>query len=166
MAHPSATSRCVTPELFKGLLTENSSVATEQLGRSRIEWDVTAGYQKYVYVQNSTATALADGTTCYWADDFRTKVSISESQNKKAGIAFGAITASYHGWIQVGGYHDAVKAKGGDANDGDFMVFDAADGFTNALAAGGSLLEQPFGVAVGDDAASLVPMMILLDVVY
>jgi hypothetical protein len=143
--------------LWATKLTDNSATAKEELGITRVEWDSTyLCFRKFKYVRAAADTTVANGTALGYTDaimqvasndidDFVESASI-------CGVGIGAITAAYYGWIQVGGYHPAVKTNGDDdISAGDWIIYGAADGVVDSSAAGSASASRAFGVAVADD---------------
>jgi hypothetical protein len=142
--------------LFKTQLTANDAAAKEDLGSLRFEFDTTNGGLKiYKYVQAASDTTVANGTPLAYVNAYGWQVTSDESdsdQNRPAGVGIGAITASYYGWIQVGGYHAAVITNGDDdiaANDS--VILSTTDGKADSVAAGTAATHRPLGVAVAAD---------------
>lgn len=142
---------------YKTELTANDSAAKERPGTLRFKVDETYGLLIYRYVQAAADTTVANGTAlAYTLDGYGMVVTsdISDSnQNIPAGIGIGAITASYYGWVQVGGYHSAIKTDAGD----DFVVGDSiilhatSDGVVDRTASGTAAVCKPLGLAVAAD---------------
>lgn len=109
------------------------------------------------YVQNIEADsiAIADGTCVYGtttpgvvSPDFTGGNGITTNV---VGVGIGAIAAGSYGWIQVSGYHDAVKTDAGVAA-GDFLVGHSVDGEADTMADGEE--EQVFGQALAADTTT------------
>lgn len=138
-------------------LTANDSTPKEQLGAIRTEYDSTNGARVFKYVQAASDTTVADGTPLLYqtADTSRQTVTVDLTDaltNNVAGVGIGAITASYYGWIQVAGYHDAVITNGDDdiaANDA--IIYGAADGVVDSVGAGTAPTNAVLGFAVAAD---------------
>jgi len=158
--------------LWATALDDNSSSAKEQLGAVRREWSTTdAAFKTYKYVQNSTVTTIANGTALSFRDTIGQQVTGDISTGKPglpAGVGIGAVTASYFGWIQCGGYHSAVATNGDDdISKGDIIVLDAStDGTVNSVAAASAATYKPVGVAVTDDVNADDTVATLLDCTY
>lgn len=142
---------------YRTALTSNSATALDQVGMLRFEIDNTYGMKIYRYVQAAADTTVANGTALAFTTDGYGRVvtsDISDSdKNLPAGVGIGAITASYYGWIQVGGYHAAIKTDGGD----DFAIGDSiilhasSDGVADRTATGTAAVSKPLGTAVAAD---------------
>ena len=154
--------------VFKTELTANHSAAKDPLGVLRFEYDETnGGYKVYKYVQAASDTTVANGTALAFVNVYGWQVTsdISDAnQNQPAGVGIGAITASYYGWIQVGGYHSAIKPDAGDdIADGDSLILHAStDGVVDTTATGTAAVCKPIGIAVAadNDTADTVAGMI------
>ena len=152
-------------------LTDNSATAKEQLGIKRIEWDSSDScFKAYRYVQAASDTTVADGTALCFTDTLRQVVSsdISDADNNQpAGVGIGAITASYYGWVQTGGYHSAVLTNGDDdIADGDHIILDDSnDGVVDSVSAGTACTDTQVGIAVADDVdgSNTVAVFLTLD---
>lgn len=139
-------------------LTANDSSAKEQLGAMRIEWNSTDScFKKYKYVQAASDTTVASGT-CLGFSDTLGHVASSDSSvpdaplDCAAGVGIGAITASYYGWIQVGGYHSAINTNGGhDIVAGVKLFNSSTDGCCDSMAANTASTNFIIGVAVGTE---------------
>jgi len=137
-------------------LTSNTSDAKEDVGAIRFSYDPTYGHRKYKYVQAAADTTVANGTCLAYSDDYHRVVSSDcddTLQNDVAGVGIGAITASYYGWIQIGGYHAAlITDLGNDIVAGDILILHATtDGACDRIAAGTDIMYTPLGNAVADD---------------
>ncbi len=145
--------------LWKTPLTANDSVAKEELGILRKEWNTTdACFKTYRYMQAAADTTVANGTALGFSDILRQVASLDVSngdieENMPAGVGIGTITAEYYGWIQTGGYHSVVKTDGG--NDFVFgcgvLLHASTDGVAEYEAVGASAVSVPLGIAVADD---------------
>jgi len=111
----------------------------------------------YRYVQNVLADniAIADGTCVYgtttWgvvSPDFTGGSGIT---THVVGVGIVAIAAGSYGWVQVSGYHDAVKTDAGVAA-ADFLVGHSVDGEADTMADGEE--EQVFGQALAADTTT------------
>jgi hypothetical protein len=131
MAHPSSVSRPIGEHVWGTVLTYNSTTApNNDLGLVRDEYDTTYRLCKYKMVFNNCATACVDGDVMVYNDKYDAKVTRSITSdvlaNRAAGVAFGTIAASAYGWIEVYGYHDAIKvSSGGSIASGDSFVASA-----------------------------------------
>lgn len=156
MAHPSVTSSPSDGRIWETALDADDATQKEMLGVRREEHDTTAGRQKYVYVKLNSGTALADGDVCCFTDSYGQKVSSTHTAREKyAGVAFGTITASRHGWIQRTGYHDAIKVGAGGtiaAGEG-FVMSGTVKVVTRKLLAA---TLKPIGYAVAADTTTSV----------
>ena len=154
--------------VFKSALTSNTATALDPLGALRFEYDTTnGGYKVYKYVQAASDTTVANGTALAIVNLYGWQVTsdISDAnQNQPAGVGIGAITASYYGWIQVGGYHSAIKTDAGDdiADGGSLILHATTDGVVDTTASGTAAVCKPIGIAVAadDDTADTVAGMI------
>lgn len=92
-----------------GSLTANDSSAQREPGTLYFDPVTGKGY-RYVLVEDA---ALVNGDVCEYADTTGYEVTkcagTSSIGNKVAGVAIGAITDAYYGWIQVTGRHSAVR---------------------------------------------------------
>jgi hypothetical protein len=157
------------PTIWKTQLSSNTATAVDPLGAIRVEQDTTnGGFKVYKYVQAKADTTVANGTALSFDDVYHTVVTsdISDTyQNAVAGVGIGAITASYYGWIQTGGYHPAVKTDAGDdIVKADHVILHATiDGVVDRMAAGTASTHKPLGVAVADyvDASDTVAVYIM-----
>lgn len=111
----------------------------------------------YRYVQNIAADsiAIADGTCVYGtttpgvvSPDFSGGNGITTNV---VGVGISAIAAGSYGWIQVSGYHDAVKTDAG-VGAGEFLVGHSVDGEADTMADGEE--EQVFGQALAADTGT------------
>jgi hypothetical protein len=144
---------------FKTQLTDSNTVAQEELGIIRTENDsaTDGGYKVYKYVQAAADTTVANGTPLLYvtATTNRTIVTLDltdANTNNVAGVGVGAIAASSYGWIQLKGYHSAVITNADDdisANDA--IIYGAADGVVDSVAAGTAPTNAILGFAVADD---------------
>jgi hypothetical protein len=159
------------PTIWKTQLSSNSSTCLDPLGALRIEQDTTnGGFLRYRYVQVNADTTVANGTVLTYTDLYHTDVTsdISDTgQNAVAGVGIGAITASYYGWIQTGGYHSAVRTN---ANDDiakyDMLIADATvDGTCDSVAGGTAPTHRVLGYAVAADvdASDTVAAQLTID---
>jgi hypothetical protein len=137
-------------------LSSNTATAEEDVGAIRIEHDPTYGRRVYKYVQAASDTTVANGTALGYSDAYHRVVSSDRTdtlKNGPAGAGRGAITASYYGWIEIKGYHEAVVTDGGDdIVAGDNVILHATtDGVVDRMAADTAPTNTPLGVAVADD---------------
>lgn len=109
------------------------------------------------YVQNIAADsiAIADGTCVYptttsgvVSPDFTGGNGVT---GKVVGVGIGAIAAGSYGWIQVSGYHDAVKTDAG-VGAGDALIGHTVDGEADTMADGEE--EFVFGFALAADTTT------------
>jgi len=143
--------------LWETKLTANDSTAQEQLGILRTELDSSTNrFKTYKYVVAAADTTVADGTALCYTDLYGTTASLDISDgaiNQVCGVGVGVITASYYGWVQTWGYHDAVLTDGGDdIADGDSVILHASsNGVCNSTASGTAAVSLPIGIAVDAD---------------
>jgi predicted RecA/RadA family phage recombinase len=122
----------------------------------------------YKYVQAASDTTVANGTCLGYTDVKGTTASSDiddfvESANV-LGVGIGAITASYYGWVQVKGYHSAVKTNADDdITAGSWIIYGASDGVCDSSAAGAEPEYVPFGVAVADDVNASDTVAVMLN---
>lgn len=147
-------------------LTANNSSAKHVLGTLRREPDNTnGGFLTYRYVQAAADTTIANGTALGFSD-VRGNVASSDYDDfavasQHLGVGIGTITASYYGWVQVGGYHSAIKKKAGvdTIADGTWLgLASDADGVVNTstnLANANAYFVRAVGAS--DDTADTVP---------
>lgn len=145
-----------TKQIWGTELTANDSAAKEELGIIRWEYNSTYGLRGFRYMQAAADTTVADGTALAFSDLYRKTCTsdISDADNNQpAGVGIGAITASYYGWVQCYGYHDAVATNGDDdIADGDHVILDGTnDGVCDSVAAGTAATDTPLGIAVDAD---------------
>lgn len=143
-------------QVWATALTSNSSTPLEEVGAIRWEHSTTYGLRGYKYVQAASDTTVANGTALAFANlyGFSASSDISDCAiNQVAGAGIGAITASYYGWIQCYGYHEAVATDAGDdIADGDWVILHATtDGVCDRTASGTAAVSKPLGVAVAAD---------------
>ena len=111
----------------------------------------------YRFVQNITAdsVAVADGTCVYqtatWAVVTPDQTGGSAISTKIVGVGIAAIAAGSYGWIQVSGYHDAVKTDGA-VSAGEYLMFKNVDGECDSFADGSE--EAVFGIALTADTGT------------
>ena len=173
MAHPSSVSRPIGGHTWGTVITYNSATAPkDDLGMIRDEYDTTYRLCKYEIVFKNCGTPCVDGDVMVYNDKYNAKVTRTIGTdvlaNRVAGVAFGAIAASAYGWIQVYGYHDAIKvSSSGNIASGDSMVASAAStglALRNG-AAGATNAEhlRVFGQAVAADNTTSVEGFINLN---
>lgn len=151
-------------------LNANDAVAREQVGIVRQELDATNGLKEYKYVQAAADTTVANGTPLLYvaADTARLSVTLDltdANTNDPAGVGIGVITAEYYGWIQTKGYHSAVITNGDDdiaANDA--IIYGAADGVVDSVAAGTAPTNKPLGFAQAADVDASNTVATVLDI--
>ena len=141
---------------WKTTLTDNSATAQEPLGAIRYELDATYGLRAYRYVSVASDTTVANGTALCYTDAYGLVASSDISDgaiNQVCGVGIGAITASYYGWVQVYGYHEAIKTDAGDdIADGDSLILHAStDGTVDRTASGTAAVSKIVGIAVAAD---------------
>lgn len=147
---------------FRTLLTYNgkNAIDEDELGVLRYELDhLTHGIRVYRFVEvdANAANAVSNGTVLTFVDKYNRVVTddISAShQNKVAGVGIGnGISKGNRGWIQVGGYHPAVKTNGDDdiAVGMQLIVDGTTDGTCNSMAIGTAATHAVLGVAVSAD---------------
>lgn len=137
--------------IFASELTSNSSSALDTLGDIRYE----AG-KFYMYVQ-AEDLAITDGDVVEFSNVAGSEVTIDRAGGSSigrlpAGVAIGAITDAYYGWIQIFGVHTNVKTDGG-VSAGEYLVPHAtANGQADSNVAGTDDAEV-FGFALEADDA-------------
>lgn len=153
MAHPSTVSRNIDPTAWASALDSNETTAKDDLGAIRTEYDDTYRRCEYRYVMNNSGTALVDGDSVVFNDSYASKVTGTHTlRNKGAGVAFGAIAASSYGYIQITGYHDAVRGSTlGAIASGDRICLSASVGKVARSALGSAATQQTYGFALADD---------------
>lgn len=143
--------------LWATKLTANDATAKEELGITRVEWNSTDScFKKYKYVRTASDTTVANGTVLGHSDTLGHIASLDiddfVESTQILGVGIGVITATYYGWVQVGGYHPTVLTNGDDdISNGDWIIYGAADGVCNSAAAGAESEYNAFGYAVADD---------------
>jgi len=143
--------------LWATKLSANDSAAKEQLGIKRVEWNATDScFKAYRYGQAAADTTVANGTALAHSDTLRHTISSDISDcaiNQVAGVGIGAITASYYGWWQTGGYHSVIATDAGDdIADGDWLILHAStNGVVDRTASGNAAVSNPIGYAVAAD---------------
>jgi len=102
-----------------GSLTSNKSAAINPIGGLYETFDDTYGYRLFKYVHNEEASTAsvagapaarkltADKLSCYAC-----YIPLTATLDALGGIWMAAITAQYYGWIQLLGYHTALKVYG------------------------------------------------------
>jgi len=156
--------------LWKTKLSANDSVAQEELGIKRVEFDSTDNVWKvYRYVRyydgTAAAGAAAAGNVLVWyntnADGYSVVLDVSDgSQAGFAGVAIGALTDLYYGWVQCGGFCNNVDTDAGVAA-GDPLIVDTVDGDADTMAAGEE--HYVFGYALAADVGTTLSDAILFD---
>ena len=152
-------------------LDANDSSAQEQLGIKRYEHDpVTDSVVKvYRYVQFNDGTAAggaaAAGDVLVFrntdANGYTVTDDVSDgSQAAFAGVAIGALTDTYYGWIQCGGFCSNITTDGGVAA-GDPLIPDTVDGTADTMAAGEE--HYVFGYALAADSGTTLADAIIFD---
>lgn len=157
--------------IFNSSLTSNSSVALDELGALRDEYDSTNGYRQFKYVQfdNGTGnvTSVANQvvyTVAASAAGAKVTNDVSDSDvNQVAGVLPVALTDLYYGWMQVRG-----KATVNTDGDDDISAHDAliggGDGTCESVAQDTAPTNKVLGWALADDdnAANTVSAMITI----
>lgn len=145
------------PVIPSGPLTADHSTQKEKLGTLRVVHDETYGMLVYRYVKiASTSAAVANGTFVFQDDAYgrqgTTVVADATSRNLPLGVGIGTITAGNYGWLQVAGYHSAVKTNGDDdIAAGDTIIASASNGVVDSVTAGTASTYVPVGIAVAAD---------------
>jgi hypothetical protein len=159
--------------LWDTVLTADDSTRKEDLGILRFEIsdpeaDNPQGMKVYRYVKvHASSAAVANGTVVVyrpsedaaavlatavdnkWTADTRIA---QATRNAVCGVGIGTITAGQYGWVQVRGYHSAVKTNGDDdIAEGDVLIHSGADGTVDSVTAGTAPTYLPIGVAVAAD---------------
>jgi hypothetical protein len=124
--------------------TDTSTTANYTLG-SEVEYNG----RLFMYVQNSTDAALADGVVCVWASATVYKVTgalraTALSLNPVAGVAMCAVATGSYGWILRRGMHTNVLGSGVNAIGKPQVAGGATDSGNNATA----VTESTFGSAL------------------
>lgn len=128
-------------QLWSTLLTANDSTAKEELGSLRFASDG----KMYRYVQTIATVAAGDALRFYSSNRYRVTATASAAGVRKgAGFAIGAITASYFGWIQCGGFSTCVRTTSAVAAGDNLILAAATDSAvitaTSALIWGGAII--------------------------
>lgn len=95
---------------FNSTLSSNSATALEDIGQMRVETDSTYGDRVYMYVL--TGSAVANGDLLYQSGAGAYKFATGTGTTKRTKahcVGQSTITSGYYGWVQVKGYHSAVK---------------------------------------------------------
>jgi hypothetical protein len=131
------------------------SSTTQQFPLGALCMDQKGNIYRYVINNLSDNVAIADGTCVYgtttWGSvspDFTGGNGITTNV---VGVGIVAIAAGSYGWIQVSGYHDAVKTDGAVAA-ADFLVGHSVNGEADTMADGEE--EQVFGQALAADTGT------------
>lgn len=142
-------------------LTSDSSTQLEELGILREHIDEDEGHKVYKYVQiDASSAAIANGTVCVTTGDlyFRKATTVCDAaadRNQPIGVGIGTITAGNYGWLQVRGYHSAVKTNGDDdIAIGQALIVDAeggTDGTCDSVAVGTAPTHKVIGWALAAD---------------
>lgn len=124
----------------------------------------------YRYIQfddgDAAAGAAAKGDVLTWDVAATNKgyvVTDDESdggQDAFAGVAIGALTDLYYGWIQCGGFCNCITTDQGVAA-GDALIVDTNDGVADTMAAGEE--HFVFGKALAEDATATLSAAIIFD---
>ena len=157
--------------LWKTKLTANDSTAQEELGIKRVEYDSTDEcYKVYRYVQfddgTQAAGAAAKGDVLSWDKAATNKGYVvtddvsDGGQNAFAGVAIGALTDLYYGWIQCGGFCNYITTDQG-VEAGESLIVDGTDGQADTMAAGEE--HYVFGFALAADATATLSAAIIFD---
>lgn len=160
-----------TKLLAESKLTDNSSTQKDELGTIIKAWDSSSRVLRvYKYVKASIASqgTAYDGhcMACYNVGCTVVTNDISTAkQNFPAGVAVGALTHNYYGWVQIGGYHPRIKTDAGnDIARGDTLILSSSvDGGCDRVAHGTASTYKPLGIATHDDNDSRDTVAGLLD---
>ena len=159
-----------SPIDYDGLRTVSPTVfpTLQEAELGDIAFEMTSeGLKVYRFVQvDAASAAVANGTALVWKTVTSQKVTTVNTglRNSPAGVGIGTITVGNRGWIQIGGYHSAVKTNGDDDIALDCNIIMAgADGVVDSSASG-TLSYRPFGVAVDvdDNDRNTVPVLLSL----
>lgn len=162
-----------TKHLWSTPLSANDQQPKEQLGALRTEWSTTDEcFKTYRYAQNGSAAVTTGQALSFMVvldaktNSVSTDISTG-SQNAPAGIAIGALTAKYYGWIQTGGYVAgvAVSGVGTGAAVGESAILASTNGSISTLAAGTAPTHRPFGTVVYGATGSSCAVYLTLDTV-
>jgi len=137
-------------------LTANDATAKEELGRLRFE-----GAKVYKYVRAEDA-ALAIGQVVEYSDTSGYEVTNDRAGGASigrvvAGVAIGAITDAYYGWIQVHGRNVDVITDGSVTAGQALVPHATADGQADSVESGSTAVNteaQVFGYALAADGAT------------
>jgi len=159
-------------------LDHNSNVTSpnlpfDQPGTPQETIDDTVGVRKFVFVKNVGAAAIADGDCLVFLNNSSTQVgaysdaiaagfTIGASLNRAAGVGIGPISAGNYGWIQVSGYHPAVKTNGACANGQMLTLDNTSSTKVAAVALGTAASYTVVGIAVGAAASGVTPVNLAL----
>lgn len=143
-----------------GFTTEDSSATTAllpgQLGQVVIQADKAYQLVQFDTTANGLATVAA-GQPVLWKTPASFLVTndydvITAARNFPAGVALLANTSGYYGWIQVAGPYATVVTNGDDdIGQGDTIIYGAADGVVDSVAAGTASTFVPLGIATAAD---------------
>lgn len=142
----------------RAFTTLGDSSAKEKLGTLHVVWDKDEGLKayRYVFIAAASTPALANGSLVFQTDAYgRTgdiRVAQATSRNHVLGVAVSALAAGTYGYVQVSGYHSAVKTNGDDdIAKGDAIIASASDGVVDSVAAGTAPTYKPVGFATAAD---------------
>ena len=156
-------------QAWKTVLTANDATAQEAVGSIRVELDSTYGARAYRYVQAAADTTVANGTALAYSDAYKFVATsdISDADvNQPLGVGVGAITAEYYGWVQVLGYHSAVKTNGDDDIADGASIILGADGVFDSVPSGTASSSKRLGVAVAADIDAANTVAVQLDCIF
>jgi hypothetical protein len=142
-------------QLFQSVVTANDATAQEGLGV--IRWDGSKAY-KYVRVVDKAVTLGDSVCPASTADGIVTADRSGGSQLafKVEGVAIGAITSGYYGWIQCVGLA-VVQCDGGVAAADGLIPHATADGHADTVVAASDAAGteyQTFGFALTADTST------------
>ena len=123
---------------------------------------------RYVQAQDVGTIAISTGTVLRWANDVTEmdkvtadrSASLADSETKPAGVAVSTPTADYYFFMQVSGYHPAIKTNGDDDLAAGVRLMPEADGTVNTMAAGSEHLAFATTVAADVDGDNTVAAII------
>ena len=129
-------------QVFKTKITANDATAQEQLGMIRNEYDSTNWNRKFMYIQYTWSVAsAANWSVVYrlWSATDATWTSVTDDVsdsdiNAVAWVAVWALTDDYYGWVQIWGYHSAVKTNWDDDIAAWDLLIWGWDGTCNSVA--------------------------------
>jgi len=112
-------------------LTTNTSTPVMTVG---MVWKDYKSDKTYMYVQAASDTTVADGTVLNLLQNAAGKYVKCSSDysdclpGSQAAVGIGAITADYYGWVQIGGYHDAIITNADDDIAAGNLLITGTDG--------------------------------------